>query len=193
MLGLENLFCWVPWIIRWCLSWLVTRGRIQTHERGVKICGNKIRELEPGTYWYFHRWSECFIDNIKRKVIELDDQLLTTKDGKRVRVGGVLIYHITNIVTWLVENEHAEEGLVVDAARVLRDLVVASTFADLQEPTARLRKDDEMTKRAQADLGSDFGVRIRHLGLTIFAESDALALHHSGITIGSSAEEEEEE
>lgn len=49
MLGLETLFCWVPWIIKWTLSWLPKRGRIGTHERGVKIRGDETFELSPGT------------------------------------------------------------------------------------------------------------------------------------------------
>jgi hypothetical protein len=180
MFGLETLFCWVPWIIEWCLSWLPRRARLYVHEGGVKITGAKVTVLKHGTFWFFPRWSECYVDNIKRKVVDLPKQVLTTKDGKRVRVGGVLIYHIRAIDTWIVENEDPESGVQIEAERVIREWVKHHDFQEVQEYDPQKREADDLTRAAQEELGSYFGVWVRQLGFKDFAETDAKDLYHSG-------------
>lgn len=180
MFGLETLFCWVPWLITWVVSWMPTRGRLYVYEGGVKITGGKVKVLKHGTYWFFQRWSEVFADNIKRKVVELTKQVLTTRDGKRVRVGGVLIYHIKNIETWLVENENPEQSVTVEAERVLREWVRNHDFQEVQEYDPKKREEDDLTRLAQDRFGSDLGVWVRDLGFKDFAETEPRDLYHSG-------------
>lgn len=179
MLGLETLFCWVPWLLRWVLSWFPTRLRLGAHEEGVKIRGAEVFALGPGTVWYFGRWSEVFVDNVKRKVKWLPDKPLTTRDGKRVRVGGVIIYYITNIKTWLVENELPDEGLQADATRVLRNFITSKDFSEIQEYLPGRRTDDELTRMAQDELGQAFGVRIQLLSFDTFAEAEVKDIYIS--------------
>lgn len=191
-MGLEPLFSWIPALFSFLLSWLPHGARLHVHEGGVKISGSNVVELSrkrrwstlwlvPAWYWWVPRFSDIFTDNIKRKVIDLPDQLLTTKDRKRVRAGGVLVYHLQNVITWLVENEDPEDGVQVEAARVLREWVKARTFDEVQNYTAEKRSDDVLTRLGQDQLGADFGVRVRQLSLTCFAETAARDLYHSGI------------
>ena len=100
-----------------------------------------------------------------------------------MRAGGVLVYHITNCVTWLVDNEDPEHGVQADAARVLREWVKAKTFDEVQKFKPEKRGEDGLTRLAQAELGTDFGVRVRLLALASFAESNATDLHHSGMQL----------
>lgn len=157
------------------------RGRLGVHEGGAKVTGKKVTELKPGTYWWNRRWSEVFDCNIKRKVCNLPEQTLTTSDSQRVRVGGILIYHITNVVAWLVENEDPEHGIETDAARVLRDFIRSKTFDEVQGYSPAKRGEDDLTKDAQGELGQVFGVRIRHLGMVSFVKTRAIDLTHSGM------------
>jgi hypothetical protein len=94
-----------------------------------------------------------------------------------------MAYHITNVVTWIVENEDPEHGVQAEAARVLREWVKVQTFDEVQTFKPAKRGEDDLTRLAQAELGTDFGVRIRQLGLASFAESEATDLHHSGLKI----------
>lgn len=184
---MEHLFSWLPQLLGWLLSWLPWGARLPVHEGGVKISGEKVAEIKPGWYFWVPRFTEVFTENVKRKVIELPEQLLTTRDGKRVRAGGVMAYHITNVVTWLVENEDPEHGVQVEAARVLRDWVKAREFADVQAYDPKKRGEDELTRAAQNAFGADFGVYVRQLGLASFAETDATDLHHSGLVDATTA------
>lgn len=190
-MGLEPLFSWLPELLRWLLSWLPHAHRLPVHEGGVKISGKRVREIKPGWYVWLPRFTEIFTDNVKRKVVELPEQLLTTGDGKRVRAGGIMAYHITNVTTWLVENENPEHGVQAEAARVLREWVKSETFKAVQDFKPEKRGDDDLTRLAQSQLGTDFGVRIRQLGLASFAESEAIDLHHSGLPIAPTVPEEE--
>lgn len=194
-MGFEPLFSWIPELLLWMLSWLPHGARLPLHEGGVKISGVRVSEIKRGKVlrsWYFWvpRFSQIFTDNVKRKVVELPEQLLTTGDGKRVRAGGIMAYHISNVVTWLVENEDPEHGVQAEAARVLREWVKCRTFAEVQEFKPEKRGEDGLTRMAQADLGTDFGVRIRQLGLASFAESAATDLHHSGLVLPAAAVDE---
>lgn len=190
-MGLEALFFWLKPLLVWLLEWLPHGARLPVHEGGVIISGEKVRIiarrrrwstlwLMPSWYWWVPRFSDVFTDNVKRKVIELPEQLLTTKDGRRVRAGGVFVYHVTNVERWLVENEAPEQGVQVQASRVLRDWVKARRFDDVQSFSPDRRKEDELTRTAQADVGQDFGIRVESLGLASFAECEARDLHHSG-------------
>ncbi len=191
-MGLEPLFSWLPELLSWMLSWLPHGARLPVHEGGVKISGTRVREVKHGGFsrsWYFWvpRFSEIFTDNVKRKVIELREQLLTTSDGKRVRAGGIMAYHITNVVTWIVENEDPEHGVQAEAARVLREWVKVQTFDEVQAFKPSRRDYDDLTRMAQSELGTAFGVRIRQLGLASFAETAATDMHHSGLKLTDAA------
>lgn len=187
-MGFEPLFSWIPELLLWILSWFPHGARLPVHEGGVKISGTRVREIKHDGFlrsWYFWvpRFSEIFTDNVKRKVIELSEQLLTTGDGKRVRAGGIMAYHITNVSTWIVENEDPEHGVQAEAARVLREWVKGQTFEEVQTFKPSKRGEDDLTRMAQSELGQDFGVRIRQLGLASFAETAATDMHHSGLTL----------
>jgi len=117
MLGLENLFAWVPWLVEWLL---------------------------------FPRWSECYTDNIKRKVIDLPKQVLTTKDGKRVRVGGVFVYHIRDIEKWIIENEDPESGVLIEAERVVREWVRHHDFQEVQDYDPKKREEGRARLRLRS-------------------------------------------
>ena len=89
-MGFEPLFSWLPELLAWLISWLPHGARLLVREGAVKISGMKVREVKHGGLfqsWYFWvpRFTEVFTDNVKRKVVELPEQLLTTRDGKRVR------------------------------------------------------------------------------------------------------------
>lgn len=180
-MGLESVFGWIPELLGWIMGFLPHAARLHAHEGAVKISGKRYKELRHGFYFWIPHCSAIYTDNIKRKVIELPEQLLTTLDGVRVRAGGVLVYYISNVVTWLVENEDPEHGVRADAARVLREWVKAKDFEAVQAYSPEKRGEDDLTRLAQSELGTDFGVRVQLLALASFAASDAWDLHHSGL------------
>lgn len=189
-IGLETLFHLVYELVHWTISWCIPEyGVIEAQELGVKVTGPKVTELKPGGYWKHRQRTTVYTANVKRVVREPADVIATTKDGKSVRVGIAMAYIITNIRTWLIDNEDAEEGLLVDAQRVVLKYVRMHDFAEIQD-----HDEDDLTKFAQKELGRYFGVQIRQLGITTFVETECKDLNHSGIdSVGVAATTDEDD
>lgn len=176
--GLETLFHLVYEFFHWVIAWCIPAMKmVEATDMGVKITGDKVKLLQPGRHLWHQQLSSVYTANVMRQTEPLADQLLTTKDGKRVRVGGVLVYRITDALKWLIENEDSAEAVKQVVAHALREVIITTDFEDMQQ--ARAKKRDELTRSAQEMLGM-FGVRVEYLRLTTFAESDARDLHHSG-------------
>lgn len=176
-MGLEQLFCWVPWLIKWLMGWVPHIGRVHRFQRGVKVSGRKVKVL-TGWYFFLPHFSDIYVDNVVRKVVVLPEQLLTTADGICVRVGGLLVYTIENIEVWLLENDDPDHGLLNEAARVLRDWVRAKTFDEIVR--AGKPEMDELAMMCADAVELEFGVDVRGLGMTNFARTRSMNLHHMG-------------
>jgi hypothetical protein len=188
-IGLETLFHLVYELVHWIVSWVVPQyGVVEAHELGVKVTGPKVSELAPGGYWQHRQRTTVYTANVKRVVREPADVIATTTDGTSVRVGISLAFTISNVKTWLIENEDAEQGLLIDAQRVVLKYVRTHTFNEIQN-----HDEDETTRLAQRELGRYFGVQIKQLGITTFVETECRDLNHSGVVPGIGASEEDED
>ena len=186
--GLETLFHLVYELVHWIISWCVPDyGIVEAQEMGVKVTGKRVKELEPGGYWHHAARTTVYKANVKRVVREPSDVIATTQDGTPVRVGISVAYIITNVKTWLIDNEDAEEGLLVDVQRVVLKFVRGHTFDQIQD-----HDEDQFTKLAQKELGRYFGVQVKQLGITTFVETECRDLNHSGLSMPGANEEDDE-
>lgn len=177
-IGLETLFHLVYEIVHWAVAWTIPGVvHVEATDRGVRVTKEHVVELEPGWHFYHRRLQTVYTANVRRQTIALPDQLLTTHDRKRVRVGGLLVYHVTDVTKFLIENDDAAEGLVEMAGHALREVVIDGDFADMQKK--REQKRDELTRSAQEMLGQ-YGVRVEYLRLSTFAETAARDIYHGG-------------
>lgn len=167
--------------IWWALGWFPHVGRIHRYDRAVRVSGPKVSVIEPGWYWWVPNIQDILSDNVVRKARALDKQTLTTKDGYVVRVGAVLVFKVTDIVKWLIENEDPDNSLLVEAERCVRFYVESNEYEDLLEASK------ELTYIATSELAEAFGVRVERLAMTDFATTRAL--DHSGISLSISQPE----
>lgn len=187
--GLETLFHLVYEMVHWIISWTVPDyDMIEAHEEGVKVTGPKVKILKPGGFWHHAARTTVYKANVKRVVREPADIIATTRDGDSVRVGVSLAFIVTNIKTWLIDNEDAEQGLLIDAQRVVLKFVRTHTFDEIQD-----HDEEELTKLAQKELGRYFGVQVKQLGITTFVETECRDLNHSGVVPGLGTSEEDDE
>ena len=185
-MNVEPLFGWIPQLLSFLLSLVPHCARLPAHECGIKVSGEKVSVIDRRWWsWYcwLPRFTEVFTDNKKRKVRELSDQLLTTKDGVRVRVGGLVKYSVYDPVKWMLENEDPDSGIIVDAKRLLRVWIKSNDFAAIQEYDPYVN-DDDLTDLAVDNLDFDFGVAVEELGISSFAKTDSRDIHHSGSIAG---------
>lgn len=160
----------------WVLNWVPRIGRLHCYQGGVKVTGRTVKVL--GTwYWFIPNVSEVFQDNVVRKARALDKQTLTTKDDVTVRVGGVLVFTVADVVTWLIENEHPDTSLLVEAERAVRRFVEAHTYDELRSDQR------DLTPMGQAVLAGPFGVDIERLAMTDFARTTARDFVVSGTPV----------
>lgn len=180
-------------LLHWALAWCVPEyGIIEAHELGIKVTGARVVDLEPGGYWIHRQRTTVYKDNVKRKVREPSDVICRTRDEYTVRVGISLSFVIVNIRTWLFENEDAEAGLLLDCQRAVLKYVRRHDMEQID----KMSEEDEaqLTKFAQREMGRYFGVQIKQLGLTTFAETECRDLNHSGsaMSIEASSEGDQE-
>jgi hypothetical protein len=154
--------------LQWAMNWFPRIAVLHQYEGGVRVYGDSVRTLKPGWYWWVPNVHEILTDNVVRKARATPDQLLLTLEGKRVRVGSVLVFRVVEIQRWLVENEDPDEAILTEAERVVREAITSGVEGDL-------------TFLAREILEPAFGVEIERLAVTNFAETDAI--DHSGINL----------
>ena len=160
-----------------------THGGVVFHRKGERILKG------PCIYWWLPCISDSEIVPVRRQVIDLAPQTLTTKDGTPVIAGAVVVYDIQDVRKFLVENTDALESMTEVAGAALRDAVTARTLDEIQK-NDRKTTDNALTKSAKDHL-AEFGVRIERMRLTDFAP--AQIINYVGAPmIGAPAEETEE-
>ena len=169
---------WIGELFAWFADlfprWLIVRAT----ESGVKFqCGKHVRVLKPGIRWYWPAFTDIETETVVRQTLNLDAQTLMTEDGKTVIASGVIVFHITDIIKFLVENFDADEAIAEVAGSALRKFVISKTVDEIQKGRAAM--DNALTKETQKLL-TDFGVEVEYARLVSF--STARVINFVGAT-----------
>lgn len=149
--------------------------------------GEKVRR-GPQIFWWWPCVSDVETVPVVRQVIDLPPQTLMTRDSQTVIAGGVVVYSITDVRKFLVENHDADESAAEVAGAALRDAIVGR---DLQEIQANNRQTtDNALTRAARDHLAEFGVEVERMRLTNF--STAQIINYVGATPLALANDEED-
>lgn len=169
-------FSWLGELMQWFGSFFPRLLIVKSSHRAVKyVFGSKRVLLEPGVHLYWPIVTEIEVCAVVRQVLNLQSQILETKDGHTVVAGGLLVYEIDDAETFLAENENAYESIDDVATAAIRKVVVATTLEELREGRAKL--DGRLTRETQKLLRA-FGVSVEYARLTDFAR--VRAYHLSG-------------
>lgn len=173
---MEAAFAWIGKLAEFFGSFFPRLLIVKSSHRAVKyVFGYKRVLLNPGVHLYWPLVTEVEITAVVRQVLHFNSQLLETKSGDTVTVGGLLVYSITDAETFLADNENAYESIDDVATAAIRKVVVSTTLDELRMGRGRL--DSRLTRETQKML-SDFGVSVEYARLTDFAR--VRALHLSG-------------
>ena len=77
--------------------------------------------------------------NVRPTALELEEQALTSKDGKKVTLRGVLIWSIFDIKKACLDVEDAEESLADIAVGIIQQEAECTTWAQIRTPAFRKR------------------------------------------------------
>lgn len=164
---------WIGELVRAMASVVPRLVLVRKTEQAVKFVRGNAKVVGPGLHVWWPVTTEVDVQPVVRQVMELPPQTLLTTDGVSVAVGGVVIYSITNLYAYLVENYDASESLNEAAQAGIRNAVVSMSLEDLQETRVKL---DKKLTRAVGRAVQDFGVDVEAARLTTLAPANVLSL-----------------
>lgn len=164
---------WIGELVRAMASVVPRLVLVRKTEQAVKFIRGSAKVVGPGLHVFWPVTTEVDVVPVVRQVMELAPQTLLTTDAVPVVVGGVVIYAITDLHAYLVENFDASESLSEAAQAGIRNAVVSLSLDDLQE--ARVKLDRKLT-RAVGRAVKEFGVEVEAARLTTLAPANVLSL-----------------
>ena len=95
---MSGLFDWLNGIMTWLGSWIPRIQIIRYSEQGIRYRnGKNISIINPGVVVYWPIFTEIEFINVKRQVLNLRTQLLTTVDGQTVIASGLVVYRTNGV------------------------------------------------------------------------------------------------
>ena len=162
---------------------------VKANEKGVRFRRGKITKvIFPGVSWYWPLVTEIEIVPIVRQTLNLAAQTLMTKDGKCVIAAGVIVYSITDVIKYIVDNYDAEESIAEIASAALRDVIVEKSLDDIQ--TNSRNTTDKALSKCCKDALAIFGVSVEYARLTDFATARIINLVGATPVLPSVSEDE---
>lgn len=170
---MDGALGWIGELIRWLAAWVPRIILVTKRERAVKFIRGHTVEVGPGMHMWWPITTEVEVRPTVRQVMGMGSQTLTTKDGQAVIVDGLLVYSISDLTTYLVENWEAEDSIGEVGQAGIRKAVVSTDFDEIQKAMADV--DNRLTKEAQKLL-ERFGVEAELMRLTSFARAHVVNL-----------------
>jgi len=142
---------------------------LNTTEGAVKfVRGSRPVLLEPGLHFYWPLVTEVKAWVVARQSVNLSAQTITTKDGKVLAVGGLLIFRIVDAMPLIAHTWNADATVRDISAGVIHDVCSQSEWGELQ----MAKNDGTLNRALKRELRrrlSRFGVKVLDATLTDFA------------------------
>lgn len=178
---------WVGELVAWVAAWIPQIIHVRVTEQGIKYVRAKAKLIEPGLHIYWPITTQVELYPVVRQVMDLPTQTVVCNDGEgtsSVAVGGVVIYTITDLYMFLVDNYDAADSMSEAAQTGVRKAVLAESVQSINEGRAKI--DNRLTREVQAAV-KGFGVEVEIARLTTFSPTQVLSLLGDGsVNLGGS-------
>ena len=166
---MESAFAWLGQLMEWFAKWFPRLIIVRLTHAGVRYRhGKKAEALMPGLRIYWPLVTEVEVIPTARQTHNLPTQALTTSDGKKVVVSGVVIYRIKDIVATMARNWDVSDTLNDISMVALTKIITTHTFDYLlQHLTDEVQ--DKITHETRKKLRM-YGVSVFWAAITDFAE-----------------------
>ncbi len=172
---IESALGWIGEVARFVGSLFPRLLVVQASHRAIKyVHGKTVRELGPGLHIYWPLVTPVETCAVVRQVLNMPTQLLETRDGEPVAVGGVVEYEVTDAVKFLAECENGYEAIATVAMAGIRKVVTSTQYEGVAE-TGRL--DRQLASAVRSSL-RPYGVRVLSARLSDLAR--VRPVHHTG-------------
>jgi regulator of protease activity HflC (stomatin/prohibitin superfamily) len=178
---METAFGWLGKIFEALLEFVPRRVIVRATEGGVKwSLWRQPREMKPGFRVYWPLISDIEVGTVARQSFNTPTQPLQTKDGKEVVAGGVVVYHINDVVQAFGKQNHDPANTAQDIVQAVIAAVISKHTHEhiLKEMSEAIEK--EITEKARKQL-RQYGVHVGRAGLAAF--STTRNQHMSGVEI----------
>ena len=165
---MESAFAWLGHVIEWVGSLIPRLKIVRATHAGVRFRHGKTPiEIKPGLCIYWPIVTEVDIIPVARQTHNLPSQSLTTKDGRKVVVGGVVVYSINDIVACMAKNWDVSDT-INDITMCAITHVITKHDYDFIRANIAEQIQAELTKETRRKLKM-YGVRVFRTALTDFA------------------------
>jgi SPFH domain / Band 7 family len=137
---------------------------VQPWQQGIRVRkGTKIKKLSNGLYFRIPYLDSVYIQETRLRMVQMNLQTLTSKDGKTITINSSLGYSIYDIEKLYTTLYHPEGTVMNIASAVVSEYVYNNYAADITP----LLIEAEVMKTLNAE---DYGLHFKLFKITNFAE-----------------------
>jgi regulator of protease activity HflC (stomatin/prohibitin superfamily) len=176
---MDSALAWIGQLANWFGQFVPRWIILNTTEGAVKfVGGSRAVLLGPGIHWFWPARTEIKSWVVARQSINLATLTVTTRDGKVIAVGGLLIFRISDAMKLIAETWNPDQTIRDIAASVVHEVCSRSTWDELQQAknNGALGRDLRRMMRKRLDT---FGVQVIGATLTDFAPCRVLKVLQS--------------
>ena len=174
---MESAFAWLNQLIETFYRFFPHILIVRATHGGVKwVRGKNIKPLSPGLHIYWPLTTEVEVMVTARQTLAIPDQVLATKDGKKVVVKTLVVYKIRDVVHAIGRVNWDVDATITDLTQSAVVRVVATH--DYDEIMAGIRDESltkTLTKETRREL-RQFGVHVTRCKLVDFADCKVFKL-----------------
>lgn len=173
---MESALAWIGQIAAWVGMWIPRWVVINTTMAAVKfVRGSQVVACGPGIHWYWPVTTEMLMHPIARQSNNLKSQTITTKDGRTVVIGGLIVFEIADIEKVLAHTFEPDNTINDITLGSIHDVCCQLTWQELQDGQRDGSLDTLLKKEARRDLDR-YGVKVIRMTLTDLAPCRVLKL-----------------
>ena len=168
---MDAAFAWLNTLIQTFYRFIPHVLIVRATHGGMKwVRGNRIKPLPPGLHVYWPLTTEVEVIVTARQTLAIPDQVLTTKDGKKVVVKTLVVYKIRDVVHAIGRVNWDVDTTVNDLTQSAVVRVIAThTYDEIMKGIADESMTTTLTREVRKEL-RQFGVHVVRSKLVDFAE-----------------------
>jgi regulator of protease activity HflC (stomatin/prohibitin superfamily) len=174
---MESAFAWLSQLVETFYKFVPHILIVRATHGGVKwVRGKYIKPLDPGLHFWWPLTTEVEVIVTARQTLAIPDQVLATKDGKKVVVKTLVVYKIRDIVHAIGKVNWDVDTTINDLTQSAVVRVVAThTYDEIMKGIADDTMTTTLTHAVRKEL-RQFGVYVVRSKLVDFAECKVFKL-----------------
>lgn len=165
---IDKIFCFVP-----------RPTIVSPDEAGIRVTfGRGVKDLSAGWYWHCPLFQKVRKINVVSQVIDLPEQILTSKDGKTIFVSGGIVYSVRHPRKTILCVQDYDQAIQVMGMRYITHYVMSHDFSECKN----IEEVGQGIFEAVRKYGFKWGIEVEEAFLTDMAEGKVvrIALKGSG-------------